>query len=76
MTSHKHLKPQTTKWTIEITKIHRKLDKRMKKAQRSRYDQNDEIAVTQNNEKLKIPLNSLLHWPSKSQHIMSILTNH
>ena len=48
----------------------------MKKAQRSRYEQNDEIAVTQNNEKLKILLNSLLHWPSKYQHIMSILTNH
>ena len=46
----------------------------MKKAQRSRYEQNDEIAVTQNNEKLKIPLNSLLHWPSEFLHIINILT--
>ena len=48
----------------------------MKKTQGSRYDQNNEIAVTRNDAKLIITLKSLMDWPSKSQCILYILKNH
>ena len=75
MTSIKHLKPQTSKsdyWNHQNTQ---KTWKWHEKLQGSRYDKNDEIAVTLNNEKLKLHLKSLSDWPSKSQCIVCILKN-
>ena len=46
----------------------------MKKLQGSRYEQNNEITVTPNDEKLIVTLKSLSYWPSKSQYILCILT--
>ena len=43
------------------------------KVQGSQYDQNDEIAVIQNDQKLIITSKSLRSWPSKSQYILNIL---
>ena len=64
-----------TKGTTEIDKFPLKLDKWSEKLQGSRYEQNNEIAVTQNDEKLIITLKSLSNWPSKSQYILCILKN-
>ena len=60
--------------TTEITKMHRKPDEWHEKLQGSQYDQNDEITVTRNDEKLEVTLKSLNDWPSKSQYILCILT--
>ena len=67
---------RTTKDTTEIDEIPLKLDKWHEKLQGSRYDRNDEIAVTQNDEKLKMYLKSLLVKPTKLLTILYILTNH
>ena len=59
-----HLKTQTTKWTTEITKTHRKPDKCMKKQQESQYYRIDEILTARNGEKPENTAKSLIDWPS------------
>ena len=59
--------------SAEIDENPLKPDKCMKKAQRSQYWQNNEIAVTPNDQKLIITSKSLRSWPSKSQYILNIL---
>ena len=65
---------RTTKDTTEIDENPLKLNEWHEKQQRSQYDRNDKIAVIPNDEKLIITLKSLSNWPSKSQHIINILT--
>ena len=64
LTIDKHWKTQTTKWTTDMNKIHRKLDKCSKKQQESQQYRNDEISTARNGEKPENTAKSLIDWPS------------